>query len=745
MRKEHTDVTAKLAELGIDASEEPGEASFKPEIKTERDDYATDEDDDGWPAESDPDAIPAAPAKANGALPKDEVRPPSLRSTLFEQSARFGSAEPVQEMAPAVVVPSPKIRKEKIAPSPSVRKLGVKLANKLPGAERVRISRRLENGQLGVIGEYGVNDLSGSSDLEAFVLKYVRPKYGAGAYKIHGIDAGGNLLDAGEITMIEPEVPQEAMGMQGLVQQLLDKQEQAQRELMEQRMTPGPDPISMLKGLQEVSRDMAAPPKDDSALGALVAAQAQQTQAMLAMVGNIITASMTPREDPTLKLLLAKLLDSKESASVPLPPPPPPPPAFSFKEMVESVVALLPAVVPLLGFFKREDETKSLLKDLLSARESDRLSPKEVIQLMQDLSSKNAAVTTPISSENSLKQSVENLSLIMGVAQSLRPSEPSAAAGFWDALAGLFSNRDFAGSIANAIRARAEAVQQKAVIDAKTHLVEKQASLVARMRQGQPPTAQVAAPTAPVAPVVPMPQAARPGPHPEPPSPSPRPVPAQRPLQVVQPPKPAAVEAQAAPVQAEAAPAVRLPELPANTGEHVKAIIEATNDAELVERAVRMIVYFAEFPEWRPIAEMLLGLIQRGEKQAALQLLAGLFTGLAQTGVLPARKAQELIRMFNQYFDEIRAEVAELPPFSVTDNPVEEALLDAEAGDEEEEEEEEDEDEEEEEEDESAEDAEDEASEDEEDTAVAAPEPLVTPAPAPEKAKRAPAKRKAAG
>lgn len=120
----------------------------------------------------------------------------------------------------------------------------------------------------------------------------------------------------------------------------------------------------------------------------------------------------------------------------------------------------------------------------------------------------------------------------------------------------------------------------------------------------------------------------------------------------------------------------------------------ARDDAEVIERTVRMVIYFAEFPAWRPLTEMLLGLIQRGEREEAIKVVQNIFRGLCALGVMPEDTEARIVAAFSTHFDMIQQGLADLP-LDTDSNPFAQALAQAEESDDEDEEDDEEDDEEE--------------------------------------------------
>jgi hypothetical protein len=726
-------VEEKMRELGISpdgdlsSSDSGADESLDPLASDDDDDEEQDEDSEDE-QDSPPAPVKRSPLRDALFAPSDELRPPRIGVPPQPPAVRAvpqprteeRTPLPLAEEEPIYQVPMTRVRKIKPESSPAVRRLGPALAKKLPGAEKVKIKRRLDNGALGIVGEYSLQDLAASSDIESFILKYIKPKFGPGEYKVTGIDAAGNELEAGTVHALNPDPAAEANGPMDFIQVMFEQTQRQQRELMEQRMQ-GPNPIEMLRGLQEVQKEMT--PRDESggALAAVIAAQGQQMQAFMQMMAQQSAQQMTlmvealkPREDPTMKMLLARLVEEKVSNSnaLPLPAPPPPPPPSSPVEGLKEILEL--AIVMTRGNKSEDGELKELVRQAIQAKDQHVMSPKDVIQLVHDIKSDRGT--------DDFRKSMENMSMMLNVAQQLKGDQQgSSSANFFDALGSLFSNRDFAGAIAQTVRSKVETSQ-------RSELLEKQRALLREVRQGNPQAiaqAQqqaraaaavrpVAVPVAPVAntngvqPVVPVAAVVNGVPMAVAPVVA-RPVAPVAPaagvqgVQAVQTPRMEGAPAQIAKPPETTLKNFKLPPLPTNTYEHVNGIVAAPDEGALLGSVVRMLIYWAEFEDFRPMAELLLGLVQRGDRERAAEMVANIFNHLSAIGMMSAETAQHVVATFVKFFDEIQSQLSDLP-LDDDRNPIQAALEDADTDDEDDEDDEEDE--------------EDEGYEDDEDDAV---------------------------
>lgn len=690
----------KLSELGIQQDADADDAAVgqiaEPQLNPE--DIEDDESDDPLDAAAGRiDDDDNEEFGIGGDSPEPTTPRSKLRDQLFAESERKPVGRPrknppPQAPAPApigyqqtepqyaplepVVIPQPRVAgkvNRGAAPQPVASRGMGRLASKMPGAEQIVVYKRNDRQQLVVIGRYSPKDLTGFANVEMFVFDMIKPKFGAGEYQIMGLDAMGREIPAGSCIIEDPPQHTQENNMVDLVKTLL-----AQKEASNVTQAPIPpvNPINMLKDVHELQKSMAqpapvAPPRDDSTMAAVIAASGQQMQAMMQMMQaqnsqttQLLIAAMQPKEDPMMKMLLAKLVEEKSSSGLGnLPLPPPPPPVDSMAGIKDILTLFMPLIA---AYLKKDggDDTKDLLKTLIAQKESETLKPKEVIELMTSMQQNNKG-------SDDFRKSVENLQMMTQISKALNSgNEGSSSATFWDAASALFSNRDFAGSIAQAVRAKAETAQKKEVINAETHLLEKKGQLLEKMRNrpSQPPVAQIR-PAAPAQGPVPTQQSQQ---HPNVVHMNPRTVTMQPPQQ----------QQQVIP------PGVKIPPLPAGTGEHVKGLMEAKDDGELMGKTVQMLIYFAEFPEWAPMAEMLLSTIGAGEKDKAINIVRNVFTGFASMRIMPQELAVRVCQSFINNFEVIRSQVLEMNLVSPeeSEDPFEAALeeTDEEEGEEEE-------------------------------------------------------------
>ena len=592
-------------------------------------------------------AAPAAPARAPVAVapapvaaapvPVAEVAPPVL---------------PDPDPLPAVVAPpSAPVRPRKGARSPSTGKLGTGLSGKMPGAERVKIYKRVD-GQLGHISDYDARDLQGYPDMESFLNRHVKPSFGHGEYEMIGVDGHGREVPAGKVLLLGPQKETEgtqASGAFSLVQSVLEQNQNAQREWMNQMKSsmhqpPQKDPVEMLSGVMALQEKVSAKGEAATAAAAakaeaLAAASAaesaaagqstmqmfmammqQQQQAADRQSQMMMTLLSKPKEeDPMMKMFMMKLMEEKTSGGGGVAIPPPPPPADPLDSITKLITALAAAGVIGGGGGGGEDESKELLKVMLEKSDAERLGPKDMLALFGEMRGDRGT--------DDFKKSADNLAMMLNITNQLKQStEGGAAAGFFDALAALFSNRDFAGSIAQSVRSRAEGTQSKQMEAQHQEQVIRQRALiqaeqerraVARLakQQGTTEEGQNGA--------------------------SKRPPPVSSVEDVV-----------------DSASENMAPPLPANTADHINNINEAKDEAALIESTLRLLIYMSGFDDWRPYTEQMFAAAQEGSAREVLQFLAQLLDVFVKQELMAVPLAQKVLVCVRDNMDLIHKELS---------------------------------------------------------------------------------------
>jgi hypothetical protein len=330
-----------------------------------------------------------------------------------------------------------------------LRKFGA-IAQAIPGAERIRVRKRLDSANLAYVGEYNFRDLASVVDIEAFVARYVKPKHGPGEYDITIIDAHGREYPAGSVFIVgEPIDAGNGGSMVDLV-----------RDLMAAKQQPQVDPFEQLQKAQRLAEEL----KKSSSNGG--------DATMLAMMA-MMTQPKPSGPDPillsTLERLAAKIEKMEQTAPPPMPlgaPLQPPPPTTDWVALGTQIV------LPLLQMMQQQAQNNlQMLVGLMQNRDS--LSTKDMITLLQDSQTRAAQLASSdklsmrdvidllqrkneeSKPQNSLEDQMEAFIKMREFAQAIAPpSPPAQGANFWDALVAIASSGDVAAAVASAISDR---------------------------------------------------------------------------------------------------------------------------------------------------------------------------------------------------------------------------------------------------------------------------------------------------
>ena len=556
------------------------------------------------------------------------------------------SAERPPRLDPAVV-PNPAAARGgrgKPRERPQGLRMSKSIVEKVPGAEKVMVYKRID-GKRWFIAEYTKEDLQQFANFEAFLTRYVKPKAGAGEYDLVGVDGRNNQHEMGQIRLFDDGGVKNASpdsNAIALVERMMTENRQRDEKFMRERMSNQQDPLQLLAGVMNLKKQLEGETgggmadvfkavletnkeSGNTTLTMMMAMMQQQSQMMMAL----LTQKKEP--DPIMAVLMTKLLDGGGGGSaMPMPPPPP-----SKTEGLGEILTAMAAFMGSMGGGGGGDEDyKELVKGIVQQKlQGESTNLKDTIELVMKL------VQPREGSGNSLKESVDNLAMVMNLAQNLnRQSEPGAAAGFFDALAALFGNRDFAGSIAQSIRAKmdARAGEAQSRLQAEEQRIRMEARLLEQAKArgglgaGSPP---------------PPPQTQQQRQQPVQQT-------GQAPAATAKPPfKPTVTSEQ---VQQAAQQTVRrtgkIPELPANTYEHINNILTAQDDGERVGKTIGMLVYFAGFDDWKPFSERLILCVREGNRGEAMRYLSALFEGFGEIGMFPVDKVAPLMELLNEHF-----------------------------------------------------------------------------------------------
>jgi hypothetical protein len=336
-----------------------------------------------------------------------------------------------------------------------LRKFGA-IAQAIPGAERIRVRKRLDSANLAYVGEYNFRDLASVVDIEAFVARYVKPKHGSGEYDITIIDAHGREFPAGSVFLVGEPIDGGGGGnMVDLVRDLM----------MTAKQQPQVDPFEQMQKAQRFAEELK---KSSGGSGDAT------MMAMMAMMAQPKQTGPDPILLATLERLAAKVEKIEQTAAVPpmplgapLPPPPPP---------TDWVALGTQIVLPLLQMMQQQAQNN--MQMLLSMTQNrDTLGAKDMIALMQESQARAAqlAAADKLTTrdviellqrkneegkpQNSLEDQMEAFIKMREFAQAISPASPPGPQGasFWDALVALASSGDVAAAVSDRIRTRATA------------------------------------------------------------------------------------------------------------------------------------------------------------------------------------------------------------------------------------------------------------------------------------------------
>lgn len=553
--------------------------------------------------------------------------------------------------------------------SPSTRRLG-ELGKKLPGAEHVKVEKRNARGRLAYVGNYRMADLSNSQSMETFIAEYIKPHFGAGEYQLTGIDAHGREFDGGIVEVLEPfqnadPLPQKDSnsGMVDLVKTML----------RDRGHVPQTDPIEQLQKLLTVKQSLDAEDEDKKAaeggtLAAMIHAMGQQSsqsmQMMVSLLTTMLPMMMKKDEDPIQAILLAKLLDDKDSkgSNAPLPPPLPPP---------NPVADMLPLVQMLAEVMRPQQQDSGglqevLMQHILQTQNQNTLGPKEMIEMFESMRGERGT--------DDFKKSLDNMGFLMNAIQALRAQTEPVQGGFMDSVGQLFANRDFASSLAGALRAKTDA-RTRALPPGATHRAlpagggDEEAEIVRRTEEIRRQRIEIAeanlrAEEAALAqermadPLQHRPRPARPEPGSAAAAPPPITPPAPQPVET-----PVEQSPEAAVERVKARTGGKLPTLPPDIGDHINALVEAPDPPATVEATVNMLFYLGglEGTEWRQFAETVLHLIHQNDRVRSMAFLDQFLNGLHDIGLISVDLVKKVNDAVHEHFEQIVAHLRQPP------------------------------------------------------------------------------------
>lgn len=359
----------------------------------------------------------------------------------------------------------------------------------MPGAEKVRIRKRRDDGSVASLKDYNYRDVEQQGDVEAFVQTYLFPKYGGGDYEVYLIDATGKEYNAGIVRLWgaprDPDSehraappPDPAAGLMPLMV-----------EMYRRSTTPGPDPFTQMRQMKEFLAMDQKPGTDNNMLLAMM----QMQQSAAAENQKLLMTLMAPRQDDRLVQMLERFDRRLEKLETAPPPPPPPPMAApsgpNTAELITAFASAAAAVVPLIkgDGVKATEMAQLIIQAQQAAQPRDTLTVRDAIDIFRDKEAKQSGPAT-------LEEQIGTLVRVKELAGALAPA-PQGPQGttFWDALVTLFGNGDFA----KAIGARVDQSMQPQQVNVTSNRPVQNNQQLAENAQGQDGESQPTQPKQP--------------------------------------------------------------------------------------------------------------------------------------------------------------------------------------------------------------------------------------------------------
>lgn len=593
-----------------DEEEVEGAGEAETEEPPQTEDAPAAEDQDEAPAPTAPLARPATPPQT-----RPRRRKPTATAVTPEEQ------------------PVPDIQPLRSATSQALKKFGVILGNKIPGAEHFEVWKRSENGQLGYVGDYNSADLAQSQSMAAFLNRYAKPTYGPGDYQIFGITSDGKRWDVGVVRILGGVEPTDSPGggsrgedstASMLMRQIERDSQRRERELREilDKKTDPTDPIDQLSKVHDLSQKLSGDAgKGEGAIVALVQAMGQQQARSDERMMQMMAVFGRKEPDPIMTALVAKMLDDKSSG----PMPPMPPPVDPMLQL-QGLAAVLAALKPV----------DTLTPILLEQMTKDRMSTADIINLVNQLRGEKGT--------DDFKKSMENFTGIMGAVSQMRQhTEPSAGSMWGDVIGGALSNQKLVGSVADLIRSKA--MPQTRVVQAQQQPQQQQQpnQLPADM---QAKATELARRRLAVEERKIVEEERRLGLTAGTPTPQP----------IVTPPPAATVAAQPA-----TQPAGPVQGLPPNIVEHVNEFIVAQDDGALVEATINFLLYLTSLAEpWKGAGANTLDAINTGDRETARKYVRQFLAGLVKSNLMAEALAQRTLAAFDANFEHVVEHVGKI-------------------------------------------------------------------------------------
>lgn len=481
----------------------------------------------------------------------------------------------------------------------ATKRFGV-LSRLVPGGNRVRIKKRLDNGQIATIEDYVIRDIEQDGDVETFITRRLKPVHGGGEYSVYIIDDKSVDHFAGTVNLM-PEPKGVAVGDNALIGLLA----RAQDDLKNALRQPQPDALEQFDRTRMIMERMDGGNgggKNDMLI-AMMNMQQQATAAAAQSQREMMTAllsSRTPSVDPGLASLMERMdrrLEKLEQAPPPMSAPPMVPTGPSITEILTAITGFAGAVVvPLMQSMRSEPMKPETLIGLITGAQAvaaqaagaDKVTTRELLEIVRGEKERERPAVT-------LDDEIGRAMKMREFASSFAPQASGpAGTSFWDALVALFSSNDFAAAIGGTIRERTKPV------------------LVPQLQPQNPQQAQVV---------------------------------------------------DLAQERASRAAAKDVITLPEGFEVLCQALDTAEDDAGRVEAALRALFALHSLDQWKPFVNTLLEHAARDEKETLLRGMGGWFKMLVEKGGLLKREsAIATLKSFDEHWALIRADLLNRMP-----------------------------------------------------------------------------------
>lgn len=315
----------------------------------------------------------------------------------------------------------------------SAKKPSSELQAMLPKNERIHVWKRTDDGKLAFASDYGQGELKGFGSIEAFLRKYVVPKFGFGEYHLYLQSENGQPQPIGQVSLLAPA--EKPSGDVTTLKELLE----ASQRMSDQAKNEGGSMFDGMAKMMGILKDL----KGDDGKGGV--------DPMALFMLMQMNRSEHPRGPDPMVQLLAQKLDqleerTREAAAMPMPPmPPPAPPIDPMASMAPLVTGVLETMSKLVEVSSRPAPAppqRDVLAELASMKtlfdRGDSLGPKDVIQMLptlKELIGGNQAPPQDLGTQlASIKESVNSLRSI-----GAEIDGPQQSDSFWPVAAQILS------------------------------------------------------------------------------------------------------------------------------------------------------------------------------------------------------------------------------------------------------------------------------------------------------------------